>query len=197
MLIFIAKRYNGYTITEQASIAIKAGCGWIQASLAGLSHEEAHTAMAEVVGMCREQGVILTIEDDTALATELGVHGVYLTDASANARAMRTQMGAEAIIGIAAASPSSVGTLAALDMDYVFLPAGTDAQNATAFMATVRASGAEIPVVSAGCDPADIPALLAAGVSGFALSLEDIKPEGDPAKAVSEILTTISLCAGK
>lgn len=130
MLLFIAKRYAGFELSEQAHLAIQAGCGWIQVCTEGLSEQEVRTQMSVIVGECREQGVILTIEDNAELATEMSVHGVYVSDASTNARALREKLGAEAIIGIAAASASSVGTLAALDIDYVTMSADTNIDEA-------------------------------------------------------------------
>lgn len=198
MLLFIAKRYAGFELSEQAHLAIQAGCGWIQVCTEGLSEQEVRTQMSVIVGECREQGVILTIEDNAELATEMSVHGVYVSDASTNARALREKLGAEAIIGIAAASASSVGTLAALDIDYVTMSADTNIDEAATFVKTVRDSGVNTPIVAIGSfAAANIPAMVTAGVNGFALSLEDIMPDADPVKAIDGVLSAISAATAK
>lgn len=193
MLLFIAKRYAGFELSEQAHLAIQAGCGWIQVCTEGLSEQEVRTQMSVIVGECREQGVILTIEDNAELATEMSVHGVYVSDASTNARALREKLGAEAIIGIAAASASSVSTLAALDIDYVTIPTDTGVDEAAAFVKTVRDAGVNTPIVAVGAfAAANIRAMIAAGVNGFALSLEDIGSSSDAVRAIDCILSTIN-----
>ena len=198
MLLFIAKRYTGLELSEQAHLAIQAGCGWVQVCTDGIPEQEIRAQLSVIVNECREQGVILTIEDNPKLATEMGVHGVYISDSSANARALREDLGAEAIIGIAAASASSVGTLAALDIDYVTLPVDTDINAATTFVKTVRNAGINTPIVAVGAfAAANIPAMVAAGVNGFALSLEDIKSISNPVQALDSILSTISAATTK
>lgn len=198
MLLFIAKRYAGFELSEQAHLAIQAGCGWIQVCTEGLSEQEVRTQMSVIVGECREQGVILTIEDNAELATEMSVHGVYVSDASTNARALREKLGAEAIIGIAAASASSVGTLAALDIDYVTIPTDTGVDEAAAFVKTVRDAGVNTPIVAVGAfAAANIRAMIAAGVNGFALSLEDIGSSSDAVRAIDCILSTINTVTKK
>lgn len=198
MLLFIAKRYAGFELSEQAHLAIQAGCSWIQVCTEGLSEQEVRTQMSVIVGECREQGVILTIEDNAELATEMSVHGVYVSDASTNARALREKLGAEAIIGIAAASASSVGTLAALDIDYVTIPTDTGVDEAAAFVKTVRDAGVNTPIVAVGAfAAANIRAMIAAGVNGFALSLEDIGSSSDAVRAIDCILSTINTVTKK
>lgn len=196
MLIFIAKRHTGFTLIEQVNTAIQAGCGWIQVSVKDFTETEINDSMDSIVNECREQGVILTIEDNIELAEKYGVHGVYISDADANARAVRERMGAEAIIGIESKSASSVATLAAFDIDYVTLSDGMDIVQIAEFVKTVRDGGVSMPIVAVGkfaCN--NIRELCDADISGFALCMEDIMEragEANPIKAVDEILTTIN-----
>ncbi len=198
MLLFIAKRYTGLELSEQAHLAVQAGCGWIQVCIDDIPDRDARAQLSVIANECREQGVILTIEDNPELAAEMGVHGVYISESSTNARALREKLGAEAIIGIAAASASSVGTLAALDIDYVTMSADTNIDEAATFVKTVRDSGVNTPIVAIGSfAAANIPAMVAAGVNGFALSLEDIMPDADPVKAIDGVLSAISAATAK
>lgn len=198
MLLFIAKRHTGLELSEQAHLAVQAGCGWIQVCIDDIPDQDARAQLSVIANECREQGVILTIEDNPELAAEMGVHGVYISESSTNARALREKLGAEAIIGIAAASASSVGTLAALDIDYVTMSADTNIDEAATFVKTVRDSGVNTPIVAIGSfAAANIPAMVAAGVNGFALSLEDIMPDADPVKAIDGVLSAISAATAK
>lgn len=198
MLLFIAKRHTGLELSEQAHLAVQAGCGWIQVCIDDIPDQDARAQLSVIANECREQGVILTIEDNPELAAEMGVHGVYISESSTNARALREKLGAEAIIGIAAASASSVGTLAALDIDYVTMSADTNIDEAATFVKTVRDSGVNTPIVAIGSfAAANIPAMVAAGVNGFALSLEDIMPYADPVKAIDGVLSAISAATAK
>ncbi len=198
MLLFIAKRYTGLELSEQAHLAVQAGCGWIQVCIDDIPDRDARAQLSVIANECREQGVILTIEDNPELAAEMGVHGVYISESSTNARALREKLGAEAIIGIAAASASSVGTLAALDIDYVTMSADTNIDEAAAFVKTVRDAGVNTPIVAVGVfAAANIRAMITAGVNGFALSLEDIMPDADPVKDIDGVLSAISAATAK
>ncbi len=198
MLLFIAKRYTGLELSEQAHLAVQAGCGWIQVCIDDIPDRDARAQLSVIANECREQGVILTIEDNPELAAEMGVHGVYISESSTNARALREKLGAEAIIGIAAASASSVGTLAALDIDYVTIPTDTGVDEAAAFVKTVRDAGVNTPIVAVGVfAAANIRAMITAGVNGFALSLEDIMPDADPVKDIDGVLSAISAATAK
>lgn len=193
MLLFIAKRHPEFGLSEQVHLAIQAGCGWIQVCTDGIPEQEIRDHMSVIVNECREQGVILTIEDNPDLATEMGVHGVYISVTSCNARALREKLGAEAIIGIATASALSVGTLAALDIDYVTMPENTDIVAAASFVKIVRSAGVNTPIVAVGeYAAANITDMIAVGVNGFALSLEDIKPASNPIQAIDCLLSKIS-----
>lgn len=196
MMIFIAKRHTGFTLIEQVDTAIQAGCGWIQISVKDFTESEINDSMDSIVNECREQGVILTIEDDIELAEKYGVHGVYISDADTNARAVRERMGAEAIIGIEAKSASSVATLASFDIDYVTLPDGMSIAQIAEFVKTVRDAGVSMPIVAVGGFARNnIRELCDAEISGFALCMEDIieqTDEANPINAIDEVLTAIN-----
>lgn len=92
MLLFIAKRHIGLELSEQAHLAVQAGCGWIQVCIDDIPDQDARAQLSVIANECREQGVILTIEDNPELAAEMGVHGVYISESSTNARALRENL---------------------------------------------------------------------------------------------------------
>ncbi len=198
MLQYILTPSDKYSIAEQAQMAIEGGCGWIILSLGDLSDEEARTALVpDVVEMCRQAGVFLTICDRPKLARELGLHGVHISTAFATAHpdmtpaALRDTLGPEAVIGVETADASAVPTLTAADIDYVCTPATFCESERRTFVNAVRDSGAKMPVVVQGDITVDnAAALLAEGFSALAAS-DFITEADDPVEATREILQKI------
>ena len=88
--------------------------------------------------------------------------------------------------------------MAALDIDYVTIPTDTGVDEAAAFVKTVRDAGVNTPIVAVGAfAAANIRAMIAAGVNGFALSLEDIGSSSDAVRAIDCILSTINTVTKK
>lgn len=80
MLQYILTESSRYSVAELAQMAIEGGCGWIDLHLPSLSDTELRELLApDIIGMCREAGVFLTIDDREAVARELGLHGVRYT----------------------------------------------------------------------------------------------------------------------
>lgn len=55
---------------------------------------------AELLALCRRHGVPLIVNDDAALALEVGADGVHLGREDARLSEARAQLGAAAIIGV-------------------------------------------------------------------------------------------------
>lgn len=198
MLQYILTPTDKYSIAEQAQMAIEGGCGWIILNLGDLSDEDTRTALVpDVVEMCRQAGIFLTVCDRPELARELGLHGVHISAAFATAHpemtpaALRDTLGPEAVIGVETADASAVPTLTAADIDYVCTPAAFRADERRAFVDAVSSSGAKMPVVVQGNITADnAAALLAEGFNALAAS-DFITEADDPVEATREILQKI------
>lgn len=134
-----------YSQIEMAQMAIEGGCGWLVLNI----ENESDIALfeSEFVPMCREAGVILTLEDNLTAARELKAHGVFL-HLGGNAVAAREDFGVEAIIGAEVASAASAVALAKADIDYVALPADIEISAAQQMIAASRDGGAEIAFVA-------------------------------------------------
>ncbi len=197
MIQYILKENDRYSIAEQAQMAIEGGCGWINLHLPGLDEPALRDALApEVVDMCRDAGVFLTIDDRPETARELGLHGVRYTSAgipSASSPAqLREEMGPEAIIGIETADPSSTPAMAAADIDFVCMPAHFDSAQRRRFTETVRSLGVMLPIVAQGDVTADtIKDFLTEGASGVAVS-DFITTADDPVAAMAALLDKIA-----
>lgn len=199
MLQYILTESSRYSVAELAQMAIEGGCGWIDLHLPSLSDTELRELLApDIIGMCREAGVFLTIDDREAVARELGLHGVRYTlqgapaAAGKSAVALRDELGPEAVIGIETASAAAAPEMAAADIDYICTPASFDAAARRAFVDAVRAAGAAIPVVAQGhITPDNVRDYLAEGFSGVAVS-EYITESDDPAAAVAALMQAIA-----
>lgn len=197
MIQYILKENDRYSIAEQAQMAIEGGCGWINLHLPGLDEPALRDALApEVVDMCRDAGVFLTIDDRSETARELGLHGVRYTSAgipSASSPAqLREEMGPEAIIGIETADPSSTPAMAAADIDFVCMPAHFDSAQRRRFAETVRSLGVMLPIVAQGDVTSDtIKDFLTEGASGVAVS-DFITTADDPVAAMAALLDKIA-----
>ena len=79
MLQVIITPGERYSLAEMAQMAVEAGAGWLQLRVPGLEGGALRDAAADIVALCRQSGVMLTIEDSVEAARELGLHGVYLS----------------------------------------------------------------------------------------------------------------------
>ena len=131
---------------------------------------------------------------------ETKVHGVHLGKEDMDPAKAREFLGPHAIIGCTANTAADILALAPLDIDYIGL--GPFRFTATKerlspviglegyrkIVDEVRAAGCQLPIVAiGGIEPADIPALLDAGVNGIAMSGAIINSP-DPAATVASIL---------
>lgn len=156
-----------YSLAEMAQMAIEAGCQWIILGAEAASEADIRSLADDLVPLCRDAGVILTIEDNVEAARELSAHGV-LVRKGANAFACRQDLGPEAIIGAEAASSQAAVDLDRADIDYVLLPAGMPDTDAAAIIEQTRAVGAEIAFVApVDARHFDAEAMLSVGYAGF------------------------------
>lgn len=189
MLQFIAENNDRYSIAEQVQMAIEGGCGWVILNF-GEHPDDAYIreTAAEVVPLCREAGIILTIADNVDMARELGIHGVWLTDGSRSAASVRTQLGAEAIIGATAGDVAALRLFADNDIDY----ATADAGRLPSLVSDARATGIELPVVLTGdYDSTDIDFIRSTCASGIATGRKLLEAD-DPVLAVEKMLSLLA-----
>lgn len=183
MLQFITHPSDRYSIAEEAQMVIEGGCRWIQLRLKDATDEEVRAVAMELIPLCRETDTFLIIDDRVELVNELRVSGVHLGKEDMDPRQARELLGPHAIIGCTANTADDILALRGVDVDYIGLGpvrhTTTKARLALTLgvggvadvMARVRAAGMTIPVVAIGGVTADdVPALMAAGVNGVAVS---------------------------
>lgn len=183
MLQFITHPSDRYSIAEEAQMVIEGGCRWIQLRMKDATDEEVRAVAMELIPLCRETDTFLIIDDRVELVNELRVSGVHLGKEDMDPRQARELLGPHAIIGCTANTADDILALRGVDVDYIGLGpvhhTTTKARLAPTLgvsgvaevMARVRAAGMTIPVVAIGGVTADdVPALMAAGVNGVAVS---------------------------
>ena len=199
MLQYILTKSDRFAVGELAQMAVEGGCMWISLCLPELSDEELKAAVApDVIEMCREAGVFLTLDDRPELARELGLHGVRLSRKFLNANphqgpmALREELGPEAVIGVETADPSSVPQMLGADIDFVTLPQGFDSEQRRKFVKALTDLDVKMPVVAQGdFTPAEAQDAIKDGCNGVAVG-RSITDAEDPVTATGAILFAIS-----
>lgn len=193
MLQFIVNVNDRYSIAETAQMAIEAGCKWIVIAREGLDADTLRESASELVPLCKESGVILTLENNPDIARDLGLHGVMLTDETVAAPALRTELGAEAIIGAVARSAEAMAMFERSDIDYAILPPDLDPDAIAAIIAQARKAGCMLPAVALGMFTPDNIATLPrrAGVNGIATS-GDATSRKDPVAYIGSLLEALN-----
>lgn len=181
--MFITHPSDRYSIAEEVQMALECGCKWIQLRMKDASDEEFRQTALEIIPMCQENEAFLVFDDRVELAMEMGVHGVHLGKNDMNPLQARETMGAEAIIGVTANTADDIIRFRGWDVDYVGLGPfryTTTKSNLSPVLGidgyreivkAVRDSGMTLPIVAiGGITIDDIPAIMATGVNGVAVS---------------------------
>lgn len=199
MLQYILTESDRFSVAELAQMAVEGGCQWISLSLPNLDDAELKQLIEpDVVEMCREAGVFLTVDNRPDLARELGLHGVRISQswlmshADSSPMLLREELGPEAVIGIETADPGSVSALIPADIDFVTLPAGFTPEQRREFTSAVNAMpGVKMPVVAQGAlSPEQAAEAIADGCRGIAVG-RTITDAPDPVIATQAILAAL------
>ena len=98
--IIIRNENDRYSVAELVQMAVEGGCRWIRIDLPDADEAYMLELGEQIVPLCREAGVILTIDNHPDIARKLGLHGVHVSDKALNPVALREELGPEAVIGV-------------------------------------------------------------------------------------------------
>lgn len=189
--IIVRDDSDRFSVAEMVQIAVEGGCRWVRLDLPEADNDFLLRLGEEIVPLCREAAVMLTIDNRPDAARNLGLHGIHISDKNLNPIALREELGPEAVIGVTVSEPSAALAMAKADIDYVQLPSDFDAYRIAAFMVDLREVNKNYPVVADGDKYADcIESLLALGVSGAVVGTPIFKAE-DPVEALTKLLEQI------
>lgn len=187
MLQILLEPREDYSIAEQAQMAIEGGATWLVLRSAGMEEPQIRELASELIPLCRENAIILTIESHIQLARELGLHGVLLSCGD-DAGSVRIDFGAEAITGAETDNPKQILQYEKADIDYIVLRPLQPVD----VIATVRKEGSLIPFVAMGnYTAAQARELLAQGFNGICTG-DPVFSAPDPVACLKEYLVSIA-----
>ena len=193
------------TTPEAAELACQGGVRWVQLRVKNQPHAAWKQLAQDTQAVCRRYGATLLINDNPRLAQEIGADGVHVGAADMPAAEARAMLGARFIIGGTANTFADVQRLAAAGVDYVGLGPFRFTRTKDKLspilglagyahvLAQSRAAGIEMPIVGiGGVVLADVPALLATGLHGVAVS-GAIGAAADPTEAARQLVNELAV----
>lgn len=180
---FITHTTERYSYEDAARLALDGGCRWVQLRVKGPSDDEVRPLAERVLALCRERGATLIVDDRVDLAKAIGADGVHLGREDMPVAEARERLGEAFLIGGTANTFEDVERLCRAGVDYIgcgpFRFTTTKERLApvlglsgyASLMARMADAGLHTPVVAiGGVTCADVPALMATGVLGVAVS---------------------------
>ena len=202
-LQFITHYTDRYSYTDSARMALEGGCRWIQLRMKDATPEEREQAALLTQQLCRRYGATFIIADDVDLVKKIGADGVHLGKNDLPIAEARRRLGPGFLIGGTANTFADVQAHAAAGADYIGCGPfryTTTKKNLSPILGLegyrdivrqMREADIRLPIVAiGGITAADIPSLLATGVTGIALSGTILRAE-DPVAETSSIISTI------
>lgn len=200
-LQFITHHNDRYSYIDSARIALEGGCRWVQLRMKEASEELLEETALAVQRMCREHGATFIIDDNVLLVKRIGADGVHLGKNDMPIAEARKILGKEFIIGGTVNTFEDIETtLRGATPDYFGcgpyrytttkqnLAPTLGIEGYSAIVEQMRKHNISIPIVAiGGIGKADIPAIMACGVSGIALSGSIINAE-HPVDEMKEIV---------
>lgn len=185
MLQVLIEKNDKYSLTEVAQMAIEAECSWLV--LAGDTQEtERRESFPDIVEMCRQSGVMLSVENQPEVAKEYGMHGVFISLGGPSPIKIREELGPEAVVGAEVGASSVAAELARADIDYVSLPENLPVEEAASVIAETRLAGVKIPFVARCKAAEDADVMMAAGFSGICCG-KSLYESGDPVENIASL----------
>ena len=183
MLQFISHYTEKYSYLDSINLALQGGCQWIQLRMKDATDDEVRPIAIEAQQLCQKFGATFVIDDRVALVKELHADGVHMGKNDMPISEARRLLGTDYIIGGTANTFEDVKSHYESGADYIgcgpyrftttkqkLSPVlGLDGYRR--IIIEMRAAHIDIPVVAiGGITQADIPAILATGITGIALS---------------------------
>jgi thiamine-phosphate pyrophosphorylase len=171
------------TTAQAAELACRGGVRWVQLRVKNLPTAEWKQRALDVQAVCRHHGATFVINDNPALALEIGADGVHLGKQDMAPTEARALLGPQFIIGGTANTFADIEGLVAAGVDYIGLGPfrfTTTKEKLSPILGLAgyaqllgqcQAAGFTTPIIGiGGVELADIPALLATGLHGVAVS---------------------------
>ncbi len=204
-LQFITHFTDKYSYSDSAMMALEGGCRWIQLRMKDADETEIERVARQILPECRRRGAVFIIDDHVKLALRVGADGVHLGKNDMPVDEARRIVGGDFIIGGTANTFEDVQRLAAQGADYIgcgpFRFTTTKKNLAPMLgidgyrriLSQMNEHGIELPLVAiGGITHDDIPQLMAAGVTGIALSGSVLRAE-NPAEEMRKVVNKLRI----
>lgn len=182
-LQFLTHSTSRFTDIEEIKMALDGGCRWIQLRMKNATDDEMAAVGREAVRLCHDRGATLILDDRVAISKTIGADGVHLGRNDMPVDEARALLGSKAIIGATVNTVDDLLRAAAAGADYVgcgpFRFTTTKAHLAPVLgiegyrrlVAARAVHGLAMPLIAiGGITLSDIPAIMATGIDGVALS---------------------------
>ena len=203
-LQFITHHNDRYSYIDSARIALEGGCRWIQLRMKDASEELLEETALAVQRMCREHGATFIIDDNVLLTKRIGADGVHLGKRDMPIAEARKILGDDYIIGSTVNTFEDItNTLHSATPDYFGcgpfrytttkrnLAPTLGLEGYRAIVDQMRKHNIRIPIVAiGGIGKEDIPAIMACGVNGIALSSSILNAQ-DPITEMQNVLSLL------
>ncbi|GAB3023130.1 thiamine phosphate synthase [Spirosoma pulveris] len=192
------------TRPEEAELACRAGADWIQLRLKNRAYADWKAVALETLAVCRQYNATLILNDNPLLAADIGADGVHLGQEDMPVPEARALLGDKFIIGGTANTLETVLAHRRDGVNYVGLGPFRftttkeklspilGLQGYEQVLSALKHQAISLPIIAiGGITLADVPALLATGVYGIALS-SAITASADPAAQTRLFLRQLS-----
>lgn len=200
---FITHETNGISHEQSAMLALEGGCRWIQLRMKGFRDEEVEPIALRVQEACRRQDAIFVIDDRVELVKKIGADGVHLGRNDMPVGDARRYLGEEFLIGGTANTLEDVRRLKRETADYVGCGPyrfTTTKENLSPLLGLegfrsitegMEKEGIDIPVCAiGGIMLSDVPAIMATGVHGIAVSGAVLRSD-NPVETMKEFIHSL------
>lgn len=199
---FISHHTGKYSYADSVRLALEGGCKWIQLRMKDASEDEILETASQVRKMCDRYEAVFILDDHVRLVEKTGADGVHLGKNDMPVDGARRLLGNGKIIGGTANTLDDIIMHCSRGADYIGcgpfrftttkknLAPVLGLEGYKEIMEGLGKAGIKIPVAAiGGITVEDIPAIMATGINGIAISGSVLKAD-DPVEEMKKTINT-------
>lgn len=199
---FISHHTEKYSYADSVRLALEGGCKWIQLRMKDASEDEILETASQVRKMCDRYEAVFILDDHVRLVEKTGADGVHLGKNDMPVDEARRRLGNGKIIGGTANTLDDIIMHCSRGADYIGcgpfrftttkknLAPVLGLEGYKEIMEGLGKAGIKIPIAAiGGITVEDIPAIMATGINGIAISGSVLKAD-DPVEEMKKTINT-------
>lgn len=199
---FISHHTEKYSYADSVRLALEGGCKWIQLRMKDASEDEILETASQVRKMCDRYEAVFILDDHVRLVEKTGADGVHLGKNDMPVDEARRLLGNGKIIGGTANTLDDIIMHCSRGADYIGcgpfrftttkknLAPVLGLEGYKEIMEGLGKAGIKMPVAAiGGITVEDIPAIMATGINGIAISGSVLKAD-DPVEEMKKTINT-------